>query len=45
MGNLYQLLSEDVRFSECLKACMNCGVCTAICPAAEFYGIIAKNGW
>ena len=37
MGNLYQLLSEDVRFSECLKACMNCGVCTAICPAAEFY--------
>lgn len=22
---------------ESLKACMNCGVCTAICPAAEFY--------
>lgn len=22
---------------EGLKACMNCGVCTAICPAAEFY--------
>lgn len=28
---------EDVRFEEGLKACMNCGVCTAICPAAEFY--------
>ena len=20
-----------------LKACLNCGTCTAICPAAEFY--------
>lgn len=28
---------EDVRFKDGLKACMNCGVCTAICPAAEFY--------
>jgi heterodisulfide reductase subunit C1 len=37
MGNLYQKLSEDVRFIEGLKACMNCGTCTAICPAAEFY--------
>ena len=37
MENLYDLLSEDVRFKEGLKACMNCGVCTAICPAAEFY--------
>jgi heterodisulfide reductase subunit C len=37
MGNLYKILMEDVRFEEGLKACMNCGVCTAICPAAEFY--------
>lgn len=37
MGNLYNLLMQDVRFEEALKACMNCGVCTAICPAAEFY--------
>lgn len=37
MGNLYKLISEDVRFEECLTACMNCGICTAICPAAEFY--------
>jgi heterodisulfide reductase subunit C1 len=35
--NLYQRLQEDVRFEEGLKSCMNCGVCTAICPAAEFY--------
>lgn len=34
---LYNRLREDVRFIEGLKACMNCGVCTAICPAAEFF--------
>lgn len=34
---LYQELSKDIRFVEGLKSCMNCGVCTAICPAAEFY--------
>lgn len=31
------MLSKDIRFEEGLNACMNCGVCTAICPAAEFY--------
>ena len=31
------MLAEDVRLHEGLKACMNCGVCTAVCPAAEFY--------
>jgi heterodisulfide reductase subunit C1 len=35
--NLYSLLEEDVRFIEGLNACINCGTCTAICPAAEFY--------
>jgi heterodisulfide reductase subunit C len=37
MEDLYDILLKDVRFEEGLKACMNCGVCTAICPAAEFY--------
>jgi heterodisulfide reductase subunit C len=37
MENYYELLMQDVRFEEGLNACMNCGVCTAICPAAEFY--------
>jgi heterodisulfide reductase subunit C1 len=37
MENLYNELLKDVRFVEGLNACMNCGVCTAICPAAEFY--------
>ena len=37
MGKLFDALCEDVRFREGLSACMNCGVCTAVCPAAEFY--------
>jgi len=36
-GSLYYRLIQDVRFVEGLKACINCGTCTAICPAAEFY--------
>jgi heterodisulfide reductase subunit C len=37
MENYLEMLEHDVRFEEGLNACMNCGVCTAICPAAEFY--------
>jgi heterodisulfide reductase subunit C1 len=37
MKTLFERLNEDVRFIEGLKACLNCGTCTAICPAAEFY--------
>ncbi|MBQ9472851.1 MAG: 4Fe-4S dicluster domain-containing protein [Bacteroidales bacterium] len=37
MNNIIDYLRQDVRFGEALKACMNCGVCTAVCPAAEFY--------
>lgn len=37
MEDYYNMLMQDIRFEEGLNACMNCGVCTAICPAAEFY--------
>jgi heterodisulfide reductase subunit C len=37
MGMLYDKLMQDIRFEEGLHSCMNCGVCSAICPAAEFY--------
>ncbi len=37
MPDYYKMLKEDVRFEEGLSACVNCGTCTAICPAAEFY--------
>ena len=34
---LYDELLKDYRAKEGLKTCINCGTCTAICPAAEFY--------
>ena len=37
MGKYFDMLTEDIRLREGLKACMDCGVCTAVCPAAEFY--------
>ncbi len=37
MGKYFDMLMEDVRVHEGLNACMNCGVCTGVCPAAEFY--------
>lgn len=37
MGKLFDELSEDYRVKEGLHTCINCGTCTAICPAAEFY--------
>lgn len=37
MGNLSEYIKQDLRARDALNACMNCGVCTAICPAAEFY--------
>ncbi len=36
MDALYEKLSADVRFREGLKACISCGTCTAVCPAAQF---------
>jgi len=37
MVTLKEELLKDIRFFEGLKSCINCGVCTAICPAAQFY--------
>ena len=37
MGKYYDMLAEDVRLREGLTSCMNCGVCTGVCPSAEFY--------
>ncbi|MCX7954089.1 MAG: 4Fe-4S dicluster domain-containing protein [Bacteroidales bacterium] len=35
--NFLQELKKDIRFQEGIKNCINCGMCTAICPAAEYY--------
>lgn len=43
MGKLYERLMQDYRLKEGLKACINCGTCTAVCPAAEFYRYNPKN--
>jgi heterodisulfide reductase subunit C len=37
MGKLFDRLKEDVRFVHGLHSCINCGTCTAICPAASFF--------
>lgn len=37
MSDLVSKLFEDVRIKESLNACIHCGTCTAICPAASFY--------
>lgn len=37
MKGLYDELCKDYRFREGFHTCINCGTCTAVCPAAEFY--------
>ena len=37
MGKYFDMLQEDVRVKEGLAACMNCGICTGVCPAASYY--------
>lgn len=37
MQKLTERLKQDIHYIESLNSCMNCGVCTAICPSAEFY--------
>ncbi len=37
MGQLFDRLAQDIRLQEGLTSCINCGTCTAICAAAEFY--------
>ncbi|MDL2231429.1 4Fe-4S dicluster domain-containing protein [Porphyromonadaceae bacterium OttesenSCG-928-L07] len=36
-SDLLDKLKKDIHYIEGMNSCMNCGVCTAICPAAEFY--------
>ncbi len=43
MGFLFEKISADYRYQEALKSCMNCGICTAICPAAKYYKYEPRN--
>ncbi|MCQ2973646.1 MAG: 4Fe-4S dicluster domain-containing protein [Bacteroidales bacterium] len=33
---LHEIIKQDIRYKEAVNACMNCGMCTSVCPAAEF---------
>ena len=43
MKDYFKKLESDIRFEEGLRACINCGTCTAICPAASFYDYDPKK--
>lgn len=34
---LLEELKKDIRYLEGLTSCINCGVCTAICPGCTFF--------
>ena len=44
MSELIEKLKKDIHYAEGMNSCMNCGVCTAICPAAEFYNYDPRTG-
>ena len=37
MEEIFQDLQADLRFDHELNGCLNCGICTATCPAAHYY--------
>ncbi len=51
MGRYFDTLKRDIRMIEGLNSCMSCGVCSAVCPAAQYYdydprhiAMIVQNG-
>ena len=37
MEEIFQDIQADIRFDHELNGCLNCGICTATCPAAHYY--------
>ncbi len=37
MEEIFQGIQADIRFDHELNGCLNCGICTATCPAAHYY--------
>ncbi len=35
--SLLDQVKADIRFTEACQSCINCGVCAAICPAADYF--------
>lgn len=43
MSDILKSIKEDIRYHEALQSCISCGVCTSVCPAAEFYPYSPRN--
>ena len=37
LQDIFDDIQADLRFDHQLKGCLNCGICTATCPAAHYY--------
>jgi len=37
LEEIFQDIQADLRFDHELNGCLNCGICTATCPAAHYY--------
>ena len=37
LEEIFQDIQADLRFDHQLRGCLNCGICTATCPAAHYY--------
>ena len=37
LEEIFNDLQSDLRFDHELNGCLNCGICTATCPAAHYY--------
>jgi heterodisulfide reductase subunit C len=37
LEEIFQDIQADLRYDHELNGCLNCGICTATCPAAHYY--------
>ena len=37
LEEVFEDIQADIRFDHELNGCLNCGICTATCPAAHYY--------
>lgn len=37
LEEIFKDIQDDIRFDHELNGCLNCGICTATCPAAHYY--------
>jgi heterodisulfide reductase subunit C len=42
MKEMLDEIRADFRYDHELNGCLNCGICTATCPSAQFRGVRLK---